>query len=158
MEIQILKEMFETRKYILTFERDDALRAVKPDKGLVQVYILHEPKLNVDMIKYYYSLLCANKIKHGILVYRESVTSSVKKILNTLDICVELFCVSDLRYNILKHRLVPRHTKIRREKQNQNKYPILKKTDPVVRFMGFETGDIIKIDRKDGTIYYRYVK
>ena len=39
----------------------------------------------------------------------------------------------------------------------KNKYPIISHTDPVSRFYGWTTGDVIQITRKDNFIMYRIV-
>jgi DNA-directed RNA polymerase subunit H (RpoH/RPB5) len=159
----VCKDLFETRKYILTEEGiDDTkgwyLKGIDQKKQPIHLYITLQNKLNVELIKYYYNLFHTEHIKHAIIVYQDTFTASVKKILQSIDIQIELFQMKELTYNILNHVLVPKHTKIGVMKQNSKKYPIMKKTDPVARFIGFKHGDIVRIDRNDGSIYYRYVK
>ena len=156
--LTICKEMFQVRNYKIYDIDDLHLKAYTPNNQIIYLYIMTVPKLNVDLMKYYYSILHADNIKQCILVYQTNITSSVKKILQNIDIHVELFCIDELKYNILNHVLVPKHTKIDRMSKNDKKYPILKKSDAVARFMGYKMGDIIRIDRNDGTIYYRYVR
>ena len=158
----VCKELFHTRKYAIYEEGnggdDGWFLKGRAKNQRVYLYIITQNKLNVDLIKYYYSLFHTEDIKHAILVYQNSVTASVKKILHSIDIHIELFCANELKYNVLDHVLVPKHTKIENMKRNEKKYPILKRTDPVARFMGFKHGDIIRINRNDDSIYYRYVK
>ena len=71
---------------------------------------------------------------------------------------IELFSHAELTYNLLKHELVPRHTVIGHSKQNDNKFPILRRTDPVAKFLAFRSGNIVKIERSDGSLYIRFVK
>lgn len=161
---KVCKELFQAREYSVEKEGyDDDLGwylygKEKSSSKIIQLYIITHPKLNVELIKYYYSILHQTDIKQAILVYQNNVTSSVHKLLQTIDIKIELFCIDELKYNLLKHELVPEHIKVSNVKKNDLKYPIMKKTDPVARFMGFKHGDIIKINRKDGSIYYRFVK
>jgi DNA-directed RNA polymerase subunit H (RpoH/RPB5) len=151
----VCKELFETRGYDITGESVIEWY-IKNSK--THLYLIMD-KLNTDIIKKYYILLQKDDIKHAILVYHNNVTPSVKKIIQSIDINIELFSMAELHYNVLKHVMVPKHTKIRNiGKNNTDKYPVLKRTDPVSRFMGYKHGDIIRIDRNDGSISYRYVK
>ena len=157
----VCKEMFEARKYILEDEQLMFMKALKPDGTYVHLYLVESEKLNVHIIKYYYSILRASSIKHGIIIYQNVITSSVKKILanNIHDIRIELFCVKELRFNITKHRLVPRHIHISTEGHTElASYPVMKKTDPISRFYGFKQGNLIKIIRPSNEVYYRVVR
>lgn len=157
--LNVCKEMCEVRGYTLDTEYDTTIEAKDSTGRIVYISIIQQPKLNIDLIKYYYNILQLRDITHAILLYQSNVTSSVKKILQNNDIIhIELFCIDEFKYNILNHVLVPTHTKIGNKKRNDMKYPLLKRSDAVARFMGFKHGDIIRINRKDGTIYYRYVK
>ena len=156
--INVCKEMFSIREYVI-FEEGEWYLKAKTNKNLnIFLYIITSNKLNIDIINYYYSILITSNIKHAILIYQNTVTPSVKKVLENVNINIELFCIDELQYNIINHILVPEHIKIDNRKRNDKKYPVLKRNDAVSRFMGFKHGDIIKINRKDGTIYYRFVK
>lgn len=157
---QVCREMMTARGYTINHvdTHQWILHATKPDTQHVVLYITEPKKFNVEMLKHYYTQTIKQHISHAIIVYHSSVTSSVNKILEDIDIRIELFCIDELMYNILNHELVPTHTRIRHEKKNTDKIPLIRRTDPVVRFLGFEHGDVLRIDRKDGTIYYRYVR
>lgn len=160
---EVCKELFQERQYTLQeMGEDDTLgwymHGKTEGKRVVHLYILPHTKLNVDVIKYYYGALQNQNVKRAILVYKHTVTTSVSKLLETLDISFELFHIHELSYNLLKHKWVPRHEKIESSKKNTMKYPILKRTDPVSKFMGFKSGDVIRIHRNDGSLYYRFVK
>lgn len=161
--LEVCKEMFQIRNYKLIDEGYGEelgwyLIGESETNKIIHCYIMTQPKLNIDLIKYYYSILTQHQVTHAILVYKYNVTSSVNKILESIDVKIELFQLDELQYNLLNHSLVPKHIKIKTLKKNEQKYPILKKTDPVSRFMGFKFGDIIEIHRKNGSIYYRFVK
>jgi DNA-directed RNA polymerase subunit H (RpoH/RPB5) len=154
------KELFTARGYKIK-ELDSEnwiIQGVDTTRANVGLFILPDNKLNIEIIKYYYSLLSSMNMKRAILVYQQSVTSSVKKIITNMNIQIELFHFDELKYNILKHTLVPKHTKVDSMKTNEYKYPLMRRTDAVARFMGYKHGDIIRIDRKDKSIYFRYVK
>jgi len=130
------------------------------NKNKVFITISNEDKVNVKLIKEYHTFIEKNNITHFILIC-ENITSTVNEILNLMKIRVEVFNTNELQYNILEHSYVPKHEKIEitdeATKKDLVNYPKILFTDPVVRFMGFVVGDVIKITRKNGTIYYRCV-
>jgi DNA-directed RNA polymerase subunit H (RpoH/RPB5) len=153
-------QMLQARGYTSIVENPEHIEAVNKKNQIVRVYILSEPKLNIDTIKYYYTMFKEQRIKHGILIYHNTITSSVKKILElAYDVKFELFLHSRMQYNVLLHDLVPEHTRIEKSGGvDYSTYPILNYDDAVARFLDFSRGDLIKIIRKDGSIYYRIVK
>ncbi len=158
--VSTCRRMMRERNYLVTDEEltnpcQFILSAQKPNGHLVRVYIV-PIKLNTELITHLYN--SSPNINHLIVVYEADVTSTVKNIIENADKTIELFRLDELRFNILDHVLVPKHVKIGYHAQNSKKYPVLKRTDPVARFMGYKTGDIIKIIRRDNSIYYRYVK
>ena len=129
------------------------------------VFFISGQKLNIVNIKDCAKILTDNNIGYSILVYGDSITSSARKVLNTLpNITFELFSLDNLQYNITNHRYVRPHIKLTKSEQEEftqkmgTDIPLLLKTDPICRFYNFEKGDIIKIIRKDNFISYRIVK
>ena len=160
---KVSKELFQYRKYTIIrkgYLSDVGwfIHGMDASNNKVSLYINTHPKLNIDILKYYYQLFHQDHTKTAIIVYQNTFTSSVNKLVKSLDIKIELFCSDELTYNVIHHAYVPTHTKVAFSKKNDLKYPIMKRTDPVARFLGFRTGDIVKIVRLDQTIYYRYVK
>lgn len=124
-------------------------------------------KLNIELIRKYLDNLYQSETTHGIIVCKAQITPKGKNIIDVLndirDVKIELFDIESFVTNITKHRLVPKHTKLSDDekqaitKQYGARLPDIFASDPVVKHYGFEVGDIIKIERKDGTIYYRQV-
>ena len=114
-----------------------------------------------------FSMMKKMDINHSIIVYQDTATPVAKKIIEeSTELNIELFHVDELQYNITKHSLVPRHQIMYKKntvgcsnfkKKYSSKFPLLQKNDPVARFYGFDTGDIIKITRDDG-VMFRIVK
>ncbi len=159
---KICKEMLVRRGYVISEENTEqqSMLAIDCQNNHVHIYFVDAPKLNIKLAKYYYYLINTNAIKHCILIYNGTITSPVRTILSSFyGVRVELFMLRELQFNIMTHILVPTHTKIPKdEKEDYTKYPVLKTTDPVAKFMGFQSGDLIQIERKDNTISYRIVK
>ena len=121
---------------------------------------LCDEKLTIKVVK---DVICFSKKKNAkcIVVYREDVTASAKKSVESLDVQIELFSLKELQLNITKHRLVPLHTAATPEEVEElknTKIPLLLASDPIVRFYRFEKGQFIRITRKNGIVVYRQVK
>lgn len=152
-------EMLEQRGYAIQEHTLDMIYATDSKNFKTLLVILNDTKLNIDTIKTWYGYFIANKIQHAILVYDGSMTSSVKKVVQQTQIELELFEKKELRFNITKHILVPKHVRIEKTSgYDYTKFPVIRKTDPVCRFYNFAQGDLIKITRKNGSVYYRIVR
>jgi DNA-directed RNA polymerase I, II, and III subunit RPABC1 len=156
MSLRVGKEMFSQRGYTSIEEVSDRVLRGRQENELVELCLVAE-KVNVELIKYYYKYFKDNNVCRGILVYTNSVTPAVNKLISTLDLVIELFHMDQLSFNVTKHVLVPHHVKIDHWDTNDRNYPILLTSDPISRFLGFRVGDVIKITRRDGSLYYRYV-
>lgn len=160
--VQTCLELFEARNYTLTEKHPLRLSGTRPDGTCVILYLILQDKLNIDTFKHYYALIRQANCQHAILVYQNTLTSSVKNIIKSMStITLELFTMDELTFNITRHVLVPKHElddPERHPSRDLNNYPKIRRSDPVCRFYGFATGDIIRITRKNGGIYYRVVK
>ena len=72
----------------------------------------HLNKVNVNYIKNIIKYVTELKFKHVILIYKDNITSIVKKIVELSDdIFFEIFNENDIFFNVNKHILVPKHEK-----------------------------------------------
>ena len=159
----VCREMFLARGYTLLSEqaneRGYMIKGRTQQGRVVWACILPpEGKFNIEMLKSYYAYFESRHIKHVILVYNDGMTPSVRKAIHDLPMRVELFEYRELMYNLLKHELVPKHVVVGHEPNNTSKLPFLSRNDPVARFLAFRSGDIVRIDRSDGSVYFRYVR
>ena len=162
---KVCKELLAQRSWTIeTFDQTSLLGRTNNDDTFV-VYFLDEPKLNIANVKDCIKTLEAGDIKHCIIVYKNNITSSAKRVIgNFIDTSFELFTVTELQLNITKHHLVPAHIMLSESdasdftKKMGIDIPILLKTDPVCRFYNFPRGSIIQVVRKDNSISYRIVK
>lgn len=151
--------MLQARGYTIHNHSFDCLQAVKPNQEQVHVFFSNHPKFKRDVLKEYYAEILKRKITHCIIVYRGDLTSAVQKTILQFPHLIELFKMEELQFNITTHALVPKHEKVHLENRSEvQKFPILRKTDPVSRFYGFQTGDVIRITRRDGSISFRCVR
>ena len=163
-------DMLQQRNYEIIKDDEDELIG-KKDKDKICVFFNESLKLDVERVKEYISLMRESEIHHSIVVYKDSVTPVARKLIEELPksvdnsgYVIELFEAKTLRYNITRHRLVPKHTALSRSDATKFKdqfglrIPILLRVDPIVRFYNFQRGDIIRIDRIDGFVSFRIVK
>lgn len=118
------------------------------------------------------------KIKNCILVIKptinqtKTISCQSKELILLLrnagenSVFVEIFNFDELKYNVTKNILVPKHELLSEEETNillneykikRNQLPVIFDTDPQVRYHGWNEGSVIKITRKNGDIYYRCV-
>ncbi|KAI5150501.1 DNA-directed RNA polymerases I, II, and III subunit RPABC1 [Enteropsectra breve] len=106
-----------------------------------------------------------------ILITESKLNPSCKATLRNSTLPVEHFLIEELLFNKTKHILVPKHTimgpeetavllkTLRAEKCN---LAGILSSDPICRFIGGKTGDVIKIERASQTtgisLYYRVVR
>jgi DNA-directed RNA polymerase subunit H (RpoH/RPB5) len=168
---QVCIEMFEQRGYSNLEIDEDKLTADKRDGKKICAFLSPIPKFNTEVAQQYINWMNELGINHTIIVYKETITSSAQKIIDSLpslsltgdmDINIELFCEDDLQYNITKHYLQPKFEFVEDSKEFKkvygNKFPIILSDDPIVKFFNYKSGDVIKITRKNGHVAYRIVK
>ncbi len=124
-----------------------------------------DESLTIHNMKLYLQIMSQHNIKHSIIIYKDKVTPSAKKIITiSSEFIIEIFTYDEMSINITNHKYYFPHIKVDDTiKQNLlDKYgkhlPIILKSDPVVRYLNFKKGDILKIIRKDDFIHYRLVK
>lgn len=165
----IMREMMEQRGYADITEdvKTHTMTAIDEDGEVIIVFSSVIEKLNVAEIHTKVAFIQENKCNHGILVYKGEPTSAVKGVISSttkIGITVELWCEDDLKYNITKSTLVPKHTKLSKAQTEEfkKKYgiaiPEILRTDPISRFYNYKKGDIIEIMRRSGVVGYRIVK
>jgi len=161
--------MMERRGYLLKENREREGVSVysypENKKEEVLVWISSHEKLNIDGIKEYVALLESYRKKHGILIFPTTITSSAKKVLENLyKFNIELFQKQEFMYDFQQLRYYSPHVRAEEtvaqdlKKRFGSHLLLLLRTDPVCRYFGFEKGEIIKVQRKNGTIVYRLVK
>lgn len=169
----VIREMLEQRGYTVEEENDENTNLIIGEKDGEKIGAFKEifTKFNVKEFTSCSGFLNGLELKHGIVVYNK-ITAAVKKLLESttgdhqdLKCQIEPYCVTELSFNPTKHSLVPTHTrvpddeaKLLKEKYEAAMFPIIKSTDPIVRFLAFKKGDIIKIVRKNGFVVYMVVR
>lgn len=160
-------EMIQQRGYIIEDDNSDEyiILATKQDGTRMCAILMDIHKFDVSRLKEYIGLMKELKVNHSIVVYKEKVTSKTKKTVENLDdIKIELFTDDELRFNITKNALVPVHNLLPKEESKKflldygTKFPVIRLSDPIARFYGYEKGDVVEIINTSGYISHCIVK
>ncbi len=156
MIINTLHRMILERGYTIISETENEISTVEA------LFIITSEKINIAFVKLLITRMIQDDVKNVIVVHTTTITSSARSITQgNSPFKIEFFEASTLVFCILDHVLVPRHVKVLETDSdwkyvNKERYnlPLILKTDPVSRFMGFSSGDVIRIVN-DNLITYR---
>ena len=116
-------------------------------------------QIPLETIKIFMKEIAENNTQEAILIINTNLSSKSLEALRELTLVYwQFFYDSDLTYNPVLHRDVPKHElltesekndKIKELRTSVSKLPIIKFTDPIVRYYGWKRGDLIRITRED---------
>lgn len=97
-----------------------------------------------------------------VLIVSEPITQNNMKSIIAMHKPVEVHLINRLQFNITKHTLVPKHEVIRDKNvideltqryklKSKMQFPIILKTDPIAKYYGMRTGDLVRITRTSET-------
>lgn len=153
------------RGYIKIDEYDNNLIMEDIDGNKIIVFIC-DSDVNIQILKNYITILKESNVFHSIIIYKNKITPSSTKILQNIKRLyeIELFTFQEMSYDIQETKYFYPHIKLNNceKKEIINKFgykiPIILSTDPVIRYLNYKKGDIVKILRKDNYIHYRLIK
>lgn len=160
---QIIINNLKYRGYTLIRQDENIIFMKDSQDNVILVFVTYDV-LNMGNIKDFISISNSFDVNHIIIIYKNKITPSTKKIINHNNIYTELFEHNEMSFDITKHKYYYPHIKVddNIKKELLQKYnkelPIILKTDPIVKFFDFRKGDILKIIRKHNNIFYRIVK
>ena len=167
--IKIILQMLQDRKYSIIQQTEDKIfynTNINYTNNKCCLFLNITNKFTRSKLEEYMSVMVNDNLKHIIVIYDTVITPQAKKILQiSKQNIIELFKIKDLIYNIINHKLVPKHIKLNVNsteykhifKNYGYKLPKLLESDPISKYYFFKKNDIIEIHRKDGTITYRIV-
>ena len=157
-------EMLDQRGFAIAEDCEEYIIGEKSESEAIALFFESSQKLDTDKVKIYISKMKELLLNACIIVCKDDITAPARKVVDELqEYKIEIFKETSLRYNITKHRLVPKHTLLSKAeaqdfKKNYGiKIFVLLKTDPIAQFYNFQRGDIVRIDRADGVVF-RIVK
>eukprot|EP00808_Paulinella_micropora_P016962 g76100.t1 len=150
-----------------------------PDKAEDQmmVFFSQEAKLGIKSIRNYEDQMThmTPKVNHAIVVVQNNCTPACRQTIEQMrqqgEITIEIFMETELLVNITQHVLVPEHQVLQDEekeallkkyKLKPSQLPRMQQTDPVAKYYGLKTGQVVKIKRPSETagryVTYRLIK
>lgn len=161
-------EMLEQRGYTDVEQIEEEpliLTALKENNEKVCVIFSGNIKLKIGRVREYLGMMDEIECSHGIIIHNDNTTSMSKKAAEeSQDKKIELFSDTQLTFNITKHELVPKHTRLSNDEAKTfkntygTKFPVLRIDDPISKFYCYERGDVIEIEDLDEIVKYRIVK
>ena len=187
-------DILEKRKFNVTNYKNDGINEVAILLEQNQLDMLCESNINKIYIKYYINKVLKSQNIYEIiedLFYLENILEkkddliivikdepndtliqTLKDIWMNENIYISLLTIKRLQFNILEHSLVPKHTILNKEEEEEfrKQYNILDNTqiptisyfDPVSLVLGIRPDNIVKIERYSRTsinsLYYRICK
>ncbi|KAF5141031.1 dna-directed rna polymerase i [Vairimorpha ceranae] len=139
--------------------------------NLVGIHFIDDEKIGKSSIEKVIETYKSINIYHLILIINQKMSSASQNIVNVSDLKIEIFKDEELMFNITKHVSVPRHRILNDTEKNSileklkitvDQMPKILKRDPVCRFLGAESGQVVEITRKSRTagesIFYKVVE
>merc|ERR1712224_46547 len=157
-------EFFDTRMKkeeltILAFKKYD------PKTQIFVFFLDKDPeidRISRTTISTYYDRMKKEGVSRSILITSQKLSTQAAKSLELITegtegaISIEVFHESELQVNITEHILVPKHQVLTCDERYQlleryklqvttTQLPRILRSDPVAKYLGFESGDIVKI-------------
>lgn len=121
-----------------------------------EVFFYYAPIFDQDFLN---KIFPASARAHLIVLYdkQKKLKTSFEEIKS-----IEMIHIPAIHLALIPNKFRPKHEKLRGEelatmRKFAEKLPILQATDPMSTVYGFRAGDIVKIYRLDGSIYFRRV-
>ena len=135
----------------------------KSEVGMIHVEFSPETTIGIKHLRQFAHTLDAERYTAGIFITIGTVTTAALRAFEPLreqGIIAEHFQEQDLLVNITKHELVPKHylmspeekaALLKRYRLKQSQLPKIQSRDPVAKYLGLKSGQVVKIIRKSET-------
>lgn len=171
MDLSIIKKnlmiMLEARKYKFVEKNEEENYMIYTNNKNKKVIIFFANYTNKSNKEYVRNIIIKTEemeIDHLILVNEDSLTPSANKYIQAHPMKIEFFLFEELKFNITKHKLVPKHILLSTKESSEivdyygkKNLPQIKQKDPISRYFNAEIGQIFRIYRNEGGIFYRLV-
>jgi len=152
MEMLVDRGFPEIRK--LSAEHWEAHADEEKNGPITAIYFIRGEKVGIDNMRDIKE--AADKYHAIIIIYDDAITPSAKVAITRK---MQLFHVSELAFNITRHKLVPRHRLaspeetqaiLRKFRVTREQLPRIPVTDPVIKYYGFPCDSLVIITRNFG--------
>lgn len=153
-----LKLLFFNRRSALNFLVEHGKR---PEERLF-VFFPEDLSVGVKPIRGYLERMNEQGVFRALVIYRQSLTPSASKIMQTMapKYILEQFAETELVINITQHVLVPQHILLEDEEKKEllerfrlkeTQLPRILASDPIARYYGMRRGQVVRIIRASET-------
>ena len=170
MDLKLIKsnlmQMLEDRKYeyVEKYEENNTILFKNKDVKVLVYFSNYNNKSNKEYVRNIIEEAEKIEITHIILVNEVPLTPSANKYIEMYPMKIEFFLFEELRFNITKHTLVPKHVLLDTKESAEiieyygKKFlPQIKQKDPISRYFNADIGQIFRIYRIEGGVFYRLV-
>jgi DNA-directed RNA polymerase subunit H (RpoH/RPB5) len=179
-ELAVLSEVLKERRY-KALERSPEYgpsptlcsTTRDPDGLLVLIFIEQKSKIGIGALRCAIEDATRFGARRIILLSNEGATPFVCRELKSAtrdNLAVEIFRRSELAFNVLRHRLVPKHRVLSNAERREllercncraSLLPRIRTDDPVAKLLAAPVGSVVEIERTIGNVerelYYRVV-
>ncbi|EOB12409.1 DNA-directed RNA polymerases I, II, and III subunit RPABC1 [Nosema bombycis CQ1] len=152
---------YNTSEKLLTFEEFKSLNKdasslkfiCSHNNKHIAIHFLDQDKIGKATLELILNDYKRENITNVIFISSTKVSSACQSLIHS---GIEIFKEEEMLYNITKHSLVPKHRILTKEEGSKvmdnyrltvSQMPKILKRDPVCRFLGAESGDIVEITR-----------
>lgn len=170
MDLKLVKSnlinMLNDRNYKLLTRDDENNKMIFDDKDtkVIVYFSNYNNKSNKEYVRNIIQETEEAEIRHLILVNEDSLTPSANKYIESFPMKIEFFLFEELKFNITTHKLVPKHVLLSQDESTKiieyygkKHLPQIKQKDPISRYFNADIGQIFRIHRNEGGIFYRLV-
>lgn len=136
----------------------------KKEHKIIVFFTVDGDKVGVDYVKKMIIKTENMQIPHIILLSKDKLTPFANKFILYNKMKVEFFLFDELKFNITQHYLVPKHILLTCKESREiidyygtKNLPQIKKKDVMARYFDADIGQIFRIYRNEGGIFYRMV-
>jgi DNA-directed RNA polymerase I, II, and III subunit RPABC1 len=137
----------------------------KADDNTDQIFVFfpEDDKVGIKAVKTYVERMKAENVFKAIIVYKTAIGPFAKQAIREVSqrgFKIEYFRDAELLVDITEHKLVPTHTVLSdtqkqellvRYRLKPSQLPRIQQNDPIARYLGLKTGQVVKITRPSET-------
>jgi len=149
-------------------DEEDITTTFQKKNGLKILLMWHiKEGLGISIVQDCCKRMQESQVDSALLIKYGKMTPAANAALSTeVTKNIQVFDVDELLNNVTTHSLVPTHELLPREEQEKLletykvtriQLPRIFSADPIVKYYAWKKGNIVKITRKGGDIYYRCI-
>ena len=163
-----VQNMFKKRDYSELVQIESKIGYAYLNRENILLFIPPISNNSIEKIKneqthYLYFLMESHECKQAIVPYQAIAPQALENMKSHSAFKIELFEYQKLLFDPTNHEIVPLHVCLTKEEISKelpnmkvSDLPHILKTDAIIRFYGWEKGNVVRIHRKE-SLYYRLI-